>query len=199
MSSRRLARPALATLVALVAVVALAPAARAACPSVTLSQPFEPWYDLAEYTLVREGSFEGSTKSWALSEATVVYGNEPFYVNSSRDVRSLAIAPGGSATSPAVCVTALEPVLRFFARSSGDGGLKVEAVFEGRVSGNRYEVAVAIVPPMRVWGPTPQVVVLANLRPVLPDEQLLVAFRLTPLDGSSWQLDDVYLDPYFRG
>ncbi len=198
MSASLLGRAALATLTALVAVVALAPAARAACPAVPLSQPFKPWYDLAEYTLVPEGSFEGSTNGWALSEARVVFGNEPFYVNSSRDVRSLEISAGGSATSPAVCTTALEPVLRFFARSSGSGELRIDAVFEGRLSGEFHYVQVGLIPPMPVWGPTPQVAVVANLRPALPDEELLVAFRLTPLDGSSWQVDDVYLDPYLR-
>ena len=199
MSSRRLARPALATVVALIAVVALAPAAHAACPTVPLSQPFlKYWNDFAYYTLVPQGHFEGSMTKWSLSRARTVSGNEPYYLNSSRDVRSLAISPGGSATSPAVCTTALEPVVRFVARSSGTGALKVEAVFQGRLSGKVYYVQIGLVPPMPTWNATPQIAVLANLRPALPEEQLPVAFRLTALDGSNWQVDDVYIDPYRR-
>ena len=198
MIARPFARVAMAALAALLALVALAPAARAACPAVPLSQPFRPWHDLAQYTLMPQGHFEGVTTRWTLAGAKVVPGNEPFYVNSWRDVRSLAISRGGSATSPAMCTTALEPVLRFFARSSGSGALRVEALFEGRLSGKPHAVQVALIPAMPVWGPSPQVPVLANLRPALPDEQLPVAFRLTALDGSTWQVDDVYLDPYRR-
>ncbi len=182
------------------AALALPAGARAACPSVPLEQPFLRWFDPSRYTLMPGGAFEDAAERWALTDARVMYGNEPFYIHSTRDTRALVIAPGGSATSPMVCTTALEPVLRFIAKSTGptSGGLKVEAVFEGRLSGSDYYVQVAILPPMPSWGPTPQIPVVANLRPAAPDEELPIGFRLSPLNGSTWYVDSVYLDPYLR-
>jgi len=40
--------------------------------------------------------------------------------------------------------------------------------------------------------------VVANLLPLLPGHHTPVAFRFTPLLGSSWSVDDVFVDPYAR-
>jgi hypothetical protein len=38
---------------------------------------------------------------------------------------------------------------------------------------------------------------LANLLPLLPGQQTPVRFKFTAIAGS-WQIDDVYVDPYQR-
>src|SRR5687767_13195318 len=54
------------------------------------SKVFAPWGDYANYALVPGGSFEAGTPTWAMSGgAKVVAGNEPFYVSSRSDSKSL--------------------------------------------------------------------------------------------------------------
>ncbi len=67
------------------------------CPSQALTQPFARWLDPLLYTPLRGGSMEDATPGWKLSGATVVAGNEPFYVRSSADRRSLSLPRGSSA------------------------------------------------------------------------------------------------------
>jgi hypothetical protein len=38
--------------------------------------------------------------------------------------------------------------------------------------------------------------VLASLLPLLPGQRTPVRFRFTPVGGASWQIDDVYVDPW---
>src|SRR5438067_13574331 len=93
----------------LIACVALAATAAAtaspagaalSCSGQTTVQPFKPWLDPLSYTLVQNGGLE-STSGWSLSGgAAQVSGNEPWYVNSSKDRSSLALPNGSSATTP---------------------------------------------------------------------------------------------------
>jgi hypothetical protein len=45
------------------------------------------------------------------------------------------------------------------------------------------------------WQPTLPFPVIASLLPLLPGAQTPVAFRFTPV-GGSFQVDDVYVDPW---
>ena len=46
------------------------------------------------------------------------------------------------------------------------------------------------------WQPTLPFPVLASLLPLLPGSKTPVAFRFTPAGAGSWQIDDVYVDPW---
>jgi hypothetical protein len=46
------------------------------------------------------------------------------------------------------------------------------------------------------WQPTLPFPVLASLLPLLPGEMTPVQFRFTPVGGGTWQIDDVYVDPW---
>jgi hypothetical protein len=88
--------------------------------------------------------------------------------------------------------------MRFFARN-GSGPLSTLAVsvrFETSL-GAVAEVPVGIVAAGSSWTPTLPQLVVANLLPVLPNDRTAIQFRLTPLLGS-WQVDDVYVDPWRR-
>ena len=72
-------------------------------------------------------------------------GNEPFHVTAAGDASSLALPPGGSATSDEVCVHLLDPTLRFFVANQGSATstLKVEALYTNLLGGSsRSTVAV---------------------------------------------------------
>ena len=193
------------------ALAALAPAAHAgllvkeagSCGSQPLEQPFLRWLDPFQYTLLKGGSFEGTTAGWTLSGgARTVSGNETFYVRSTGDRRSLSLPKDSRATSPVICVGLGHPTARFFARSSGGSllsTLEVEVLFE-LSGGSVVALPIGVVPAAlhRKWQPTLPMLVVANLLPLLPGEQTPVKFRFTPRGGASWTIDDVYVDPKRR-
>lgn len=185
-----------------VALGAAAPAGAApACTPATGSPVFSAQFnDSADYIPLAGGTFEGDMTGWTLTGASVVSGNEPFYVNSTTDSHSLSISPGGSATSPAFCLSNALPTYRFFAHSakagwgatlnvyvrwtdaSGAGGIVPAA----SLSGNAFTS----------WQPTAAL----PLGSVLGSGTSVTAqFEFVAGSGSSWSIDDVYLDPYSRG
>jgi hypothetical protein len=193
--------------------LAVAPSARAgelvdlaeSCPEARLEQPFRPWLDPMEYTLIPGGTFESGAPGWGLWGAGVVAGNEPWYVHGPHESRSLDLPPGASARTPVVCAGLEEPTLRFFARASGDlddtgecsSGLVVEVLFEDP-SGTTRALPITVVAAIPGWHPTAPHPVVANLLALLPLERTPLAFRFTPYGEARWQIDDVYLDPYRR-
>ncbi len=197
-----------AVLGVLVGVVSLfaAPPARAGvlvasapdCDDQVLEQPFLPWLDPASYVLVPDGDLSAGGAGWQLSSASIAEENEPYQVHGAGPARSVALPAGSSATSPALCVGLLHPTLRFFARNTGTtlGTLRVEVLFED-AAGNVRALPIGQVLGHRGWSPTLPMPVIANLLPLLPGQHTAVAFRFTPSGpGSSWLIDDVYVDPY---
>jgi hypothetical protein len=170
-----------------------APDARAAgglgCDGQALERPFLPWLDPAHYVLVPDGDFSGGAAGWRLSGADVVDDNEPWYVHGDGAPAALRLRSGDSATSAPMCVSVLHPTIRFFAR--GSGSLKVEVV---RDDGTAVPIGAILGLLHGGWAPSLPLPVVANL---IDDE---VAFRFTAVGhGSSWGIDDVYVDPYRKG
>jgi hypothetical protein len=183
------------------AVLALpGPAHAAGCPDQPLARTFQPWLDPAWYMAAPDGGLEAGGEGWTLGGgAAVVAGNEPFYVGDRGDGRSLALAPGATATTPAVCIGVEHPTLRFFARNTGSAAstLEVSVVFRDLL-GQTRSLPVGAIVAGDAWAPTPVVPVLVNLLSLLGDQQ--VAFRFAaPGDGGEWTIDDVYVDPYKKG
>jgi hypothetical protein len=88
--------------------------------------PFLQWLDPLPYTLLPGADFESGAAGWTLTGgARVADGNEPFYVTRGSDSHSL-LPPGSSATSPAMCVGLVLPVVRFF--SSGGSALTLNGL-----------------------------------------------------------------------
>jgi hypothetical protein len=172
------------------------------CEAQTLEQPFQRWLDPARYVLAPDGTFEAGAAGWRLSGgAAVADGNEPFYIHAKGERSALALAPGSSATSPWMCVGIDHPTLRFVARNTGSilGALRVDVRFEDSL-GSQHTLTIGRVIGDNRWAPTLPMPVLANLLALLPGEKTPVAFRFTPEGaGSSWRIDDVYVDPYCKG
>jgi hypothetical protein len=168
------------------------------CSPKPTSQPFVPWLDYSEYILAPSGSFEGGANGWLRSGAKVVSGNETFYVGGRSHRRSLRIDPGGTATSPEICVGLEHPTIRFFARSDRLllSTLTVEAIVRTSL-GVKVAVPLGVVLPSKAWRPSPIYVVVANLLPLLPGDYTPVAFRFRAV-GGTWWIDDFYVDPRRR-
>jgi hypothetical protein len=170
------------------------------CETPVISKPFAPWGDYANYQLAPGGAFEPRDPAWQLnSGASVVSGNEPWKVNHHSDSRSLQLNPGESATSPVMCVGIEHPTLRLFARNNRAllSTLSVEVIFETSL-GLRASAPVGVLLPNGNWKPSPRLLVLANLLPLLPGEKTPVQFRVRSVGLGTWWVDDFYVDPRFR-
>jgi hypothetical protein len=168
------------------------------CEAQRASQVFLRWLDPLYYEQAPGGNAE-SAAGWTLSGgARIVSGNEPWKVGGSRDSSSLLLPRGSRATTGVMCVGIDHPVLRFFAKRNNGwllDSLSVEVLYETS-GGQVASLPVGVVVAGGTWQPTLPLPVLASLLPLLPGEQTPVAFRFTPVGGASWQIDDVYVDPW---
>ncbi len=169
------------------------------CPAPpTATRVFAPWLDIFHYVPAPGGAAE-SAAGWTLAGgARIVAGNEPWKVGGTSHVNSLLLPRGSRATTGVMCVGIEYPTLRFFAKRNGGtllSTLLVEVEFEG-LGGALKRLPVGVVLNGGRWQPTLPHVVLASLLPLLPGERTPVAFRFTPIGGGSWQIDDVYVDPW---
>jgi hypothetical protein len=194
---------------AVLSLAALAVGAGASQPAQALTgcadRPFDrvflPWLDLANYTLAPNGGLESGSTAWSLSgRATVVSGNERFYIRAADDKYSLSLPSGSSATTSTTCVTPLDPTLRLFVMNTGSvfSTLKVEVLYEDAF-GTPRAGTIARLEGFSRWQPTLPTAFLANLQhpPLVTDGKVDVAFRFTPLGSSgAWRIDDVYVDPF---
>lgn len=159
-----------------------------ACSIAPLSQPFTPWLDLASYELAPGGDFESS--SWTLSGgAAVVAGSEPFAATGTLGTASLSLPAGATAQSPATCVDAAYPTIRFF--TSGSGLLAVSVVYGGVT----LPAGVAVV--AGGWSPSLPSITSSALMALTSDGSAQVSIRLTTLLGNV-RVDDVFVDPWNR-
>lgn len=175
--------------------------ALASCPTQPVSTPFSQWGDSNDYFLVPGSSFEGTADQlgWTLSNASLTAGNEPFNVNDPGDQQSLTINGGGSATSPFFCVDETMSGLRFFAQQVDAGtDLRVKALIQN-TDGSVTAVPIADLADgsMPAWAPTDP---LGGSGHLPAGSSLMVALRFrAPVSSGSWQIDDIYVDPYRSG
>jgi hypothetical protein len=193
---------------AVVALAAGAPSASAGllvesapdCTPKPTTQPFAQFGDSTQYNLAPGGSFEGGAGSWSLSGgASLVSGNEPWKVAGASHTRSLRLPPGATATSPVICVGLEHPTLRFFAKNNRAllSTMTVEVIAETSL-GLKVAVPIGVLLPNGQWKPSPKILVVANLLPLLPGEHTPVQLRLTSVGLGTWSVDDFYVDPRCR-
>lgn len=198
------ARTALRRLVAVtgLAMFAGTGAAYASCSTPPLSTPFTQWGDTGSYFLAPGGSFEGSADQlgWTLDNAGLTAGNEPFDVGDPGEARSLTISAGGTATSPAFCVDNSMRSLRFFAQEpTGGSDLKVTALVQTS-DGTTMTVPLGDLADgsASTWAPTAPIVADTSSLPDGATVQVALQFSV-PQSSGSWQIDDLYVDPYRSG
>jgi hypothetical protein len=200
-------RGALAAVAATAALASAAPAHAgslsnpyACAPSPSLSQAFSAWSDYAAYTPLAGGNFETGAAGWTLTGgAAVVVGNEPYDVGGA-GTHSLGLPAGSSAVSAPICIDPTYPFYRLVARNSGSlsATLRMEVLFfddHGNVKSTKsldYRAYGGY------WLPTgfaPISVFTAKTTVSAAP----IALRFTPQGkAGTWQIDDVFVDPYMR-
>jgi hypothetical protein len=208
--SRSAARILMAACAAVAAVAVLgAQPARAAEPTLlgcgySPVHPFLGFLDPLPYTLVPGADFESGAQGWKLSGgARVVSGNEPWFVTGAGHSRSLLLPAGSSATSPPMCMGLVLPVVRFFST----GGvllsyMQVEALYTDTAGRQKSIVLLPVGLPSKTWIPNLPMLQLGGALNTLTLNGLTseISLRFTPrglLFGSgTWQVDDVYVDPW---
>ncbi len=171
-------------------------------PLGSVSQVFSQFGDNANYALVPGGDFlNEDTSGWTFNNASLVSGGEPWNVSGSTEGQSLNIQPGGQATSPSICISNLIPDMRFFAQSQSQSSygwnndLRVLAQWSyngmsgtvpiGRLSSNGFQS----------WEPSNTLMLGAPL----PDGMTVpVQLVFQNSSNASWNIDDVYVDPYAK-
>ena len=190
-----------AAVLAVLGLIAAPGAAFASCPPQPVSTPFSQWGDTNSYFPLPGGSFEGTADQvgWSLSGASLTPGNEPFLVNESGDGQSLSIAGGGSATSPFFCVDNTMASLRFFAQQASRGAhLRVRALMQTANGVTTGLVADLADGSMSSWAPTQTIT--GDTSGLSEGQTVMVALKFSvPASAASWQIDDIYVDPYRSG
>jgi hypothetical protein len=180
---------------ALAGALLLAPAAQAdlvdlsACNSNALTQSFLRWGDPSYYELAPGGTFSDS--SWSLSgRAQIVSGGEPYAASGTLSSSSLSLPGGSSAQSPATCVNAAYPTIRFFV--SGFGAVTVSVVYNG------LAIPTGVVLGTGSWAPSPVLITGSAIVGALNGGTAQVSLRLSSVLGTP-RVSDVFIDPYHRG
>ena len=160
------------------------------------STPFARWYDYANYVSVPDGGFEGGGVGWKFTGgATVVAGNEPFYVARANDAKSLALGVDAAATSKPLCFGAGYPDFRFFSVATGGAPvIRVQVIYNGLLGVVGVLDGGAVVPG-RSWSPTSsESLLLGNVVAIAPLGTTSVSLKFT-VSGGTARIDDVFVDP----
>lgn len=167
------------------------------CEGRIIEQPFVTWDDLADYFLAPDGDFSDGALGWALDGgAQVVEDNEPWNVHGSPTAAAVEMESGASATSPTICVAETDPTMRFFARSTGDpaGTLQVEVLYADAEGEHALTIGTLDAASTPDWTPTPALPIGVNIY------EMGVSFRFSAVGtGSTWRIDDLFVDPYRKG
>jgi hypothetical protein len=209
MTHARLRRGLATTALGLLCLLGLATTASAdlietgACDDARLTQPFAPWGDQAWYKLAPGGDMEGDLAGWQLTGgARKAAGSEPYAVTGVRGAFSVALPAGASVTTPATCVNADYPTIRFFSRSSGGllgllPAMKVELLYrDGALKLVSLPVGLGV--PTSSWQPSLPMLTASAVGAAVAGGEAPLAIRFTSVTGT-WSVDDVFVDPARRG
>ena len=169
------------------------------CAPRATSTPFAPWGDHSSYFAMPGGTFESGAPNWALDGASVVDGNETSFVNAASDTHSLAMPTGAVVVSPTVCVAMGENTIRLFVKNPGvaSSTLHVQAYVQNPLTGlvlsTGFDVSGTSGP--KGWSPTGRLLIPNLLGGVLGTQNLTLVFT-TRGAPATWNIDDVFVDPF---
>jgi hypothetical protein len=188
------------------ALAVTAPSAFADCSTRSFATVFSPWKDTALYTLAPNGDFEAGATGWTLTDgARLVADNPNRIVQQAGDTTALELAAGASATSPPICVSSGYPTVRMFAntvrRSALSGStLQVEVLYTDATRGGQAVKVLGTAPDEKSWDAARKMSLAQGQLNIKPESSgsTYVRYRFTPLYGTTWRIDDLYVDPRFR-
>jgi hypothetical protein len=99
-----------------------------------------------------------------------------------------------------MCIDGSYPHFRMLARNTGrsNGALKAEVLFLDRKGGVKSSASGSVVSKGSDWFPTSELNIGVTFDTAVAGGAAPVAFRFTAGKGSTWQIDDVYVDPRLR-
>jgi hypothetical protein len=180
---------------ALLGVASPAMASLAPCQFGSVAPVFSPWADPSSYTLVKGAGFESGASGWSWGGGANIVAGDDGNLPASRGSHVVQIPGGGTARSPWACVDMTSPTLRFLVkRVSGSGSL----VVKGQISGPSgiSLTTFAVMSGSGTWQPSPIVLFPAVFTSLLSPTGLSAQFQFTADAGTTFRIDDVYLDPY---
>lgn len=199
-------RPRLATALAALGLLAAAAPASASTaanpdnctPIPAAAHPFSPWGDFGTYALLPGGDFESSNANWFLTGASIVAGDDGFRLGTGSRGKVLSLPAGSSAVTLPVCVDETYPWIRFAVKNTGRvrGSMKVESVNIDAKTKLVTKSATTVTALPGLWAPSGKIFFSVKFA---PGAAAPVSFHFTPDKSTSWQIDDVYIDPRARG
>jgi hypothetical protein len=162
------------------------------CPDRDFSRIFSTFHDRSLYTLAPDGDFEAGASEWTLEDGAAVVGaSSSILLGDALGVQSLELADGASAVSPEICVARGFRSIRFV--TQGTGRLRVDVVYaNGRVK------KAGRVRAREDWRVTRKLSLAQGRFRVKRGASANVQLRFTA-SGGPVRVDDVYVDPRFRG
>jgi hypothetical protein len=165
------------------------------CAARPFTAIFGAYADKALYTLAPDGGLEAGGAGWTLGAgASVVGESSSIALADPLGTRSLQLAPGATATSPAVCVERGYPAFRFVHRALAAGvTLRVQVIY----GAERKVRDAGTIKPAAGWSVSPALKLEEGQFQVQQGESAEVRFRFTAAGGTA-RVDDVYVDPRLR-
>lgn len=171
------------------------------CTAPQLVSAFASLGDMRDYVLAPGGSFEDKDlEGWQVERARLSKEGSTLEVDESEDNKhSLMIPPGGSATTPAMCVDLHYPTFRLMTKAQrGHGQLKVELVYPDSDNPAFHAVGELDGDDARAWQASADIPVFPERGGAAPGMRR-VALRFTSLavngKAGEWRIDDLYVDP----
>lgn len=167
------------------------------CKARSQSQVFAPWGDHNFYYRAPNGGFEKGSKNWQLSGgARVVEGNESYYVRRSTDTHSLSLPTGARAEGRTICTERVDRTVRFFIKDPQVAGamLKINVEVESSRGRGVLQYWVGSGSFSRGWQPFHIIEIPATYGPD-GRQNLTLSFEAIG-SQATWQIDDVFVDPF---
>ncbi|HEV7526271.1 MAG TPA: hypothetical protein VGP92_14965 [Acidimicrobiia bacterium] len=170
------------------------------CAPRPTSTAFQQWGDSSNYFLMPNGGFESGTSGWVTTPGVgIASDNESFHINGANDAHSLTMGTAQVVASPTVCVSMGENTIRMFVKGSGvaTSVLHVQAFVQNRLTGLVLSTGFDIRGTAGVtgWAPSPRMYIPNLLGGVLATQNLTLVFS-TSGPPATWNIDDVYVDPF---
>jgi hypothetical protein len=180
-----------------------------ACPELPSTQAFAALGDLADYAPAPGGLFETGTDGWALTNTTVVSGNETVGITAGS--KSLLLGgpkTGGAATavSPEFCINDLHPSFRYVVKNAGTASGILYTALRFRPKNNPnvvIQVATRSTVSATTWKASDQIplatLIASSLLKKGGTVQLVMSTSAATANTGGVQLDSLLVDPYRRG
>jgi hypothetical protein len=163
------------------------------CADRVFSKVFSAFNDRALYTLAGDGGFETGAAGWERGVgASVGEESSSILLGDALGATSLELAPGATATTPAICVAKGYPSFGFATRSAERGVLRVQVLYANGKAKKAGRVKAG-----DAWKVTRKLSLAQGRFRTKRAGVANVQLKFTASRGTV-RMDDLYVDPRFR-